>query len=463
VRLFWLLVATTCGVLLCVVPSARAERSAAVSLTELSSLLEGLGDDDLTSRQKAADSVLAIGPSGTHAISDMLGRMRATGVDPGVRIVLHAAEVERATARGEDWTATLLAFPPTGVSHRTALTTTCLLGALSRIGTTEAVHELVLVARDQGGAYKPEVALLLQKLGDRATAGLVLASHDSQRDLARWASGELEALGKRVPGDAVQTRSNQVLSDVLDAYGFTRDLDALGAVLSFVNSDRREVREAARRATLAYGDAALAKLREAHANLTGTPPPPTWSAAEVARELFVLDDRSRLQDVYGLMDEGLADEAQGKHEEAVDAFQKVLARQPQFERQAEMVPAFVLLARSKEETDRPAAEAYYRAAARLAPEGPRASQIASALDFLEGEDLLARGIPDARLFRRAADEDPGNAKAHAELARLELDEGRHARTVRRYTEAAGALAAMVAGLVLLAGRRPRSKRQARAR
>jgi hypothetical protein len=394
-----------------------------------------------------------------------MARMRETGVDPGVRTVLHAADVERATAKGDDWVATLLAFPPTGVSYQTALTTACLAEALAQIGTTEAVHQVVLVARDQGGVYRPEVAALLQKLGDRATAGLILASHDPSRDLARWASGELEALGKRVPGDAVQTRSNQVLSDVLNAYGSTRDLDALGAVLSFVNSDRAQVRDAARKATLAYGDAALAKLREAYTNLAGAPAPQAWSAAEVAHELFAQDDRFRLQDVYALMDEGLADETAGKHEEAVLAFQKVLARQPLFERQAEMVPAFVLLARSKEDEDRPAAQAYYRAAQRLAPDGPRASQIASALDYLEAEDLLTRGIEDPRLFRRAADEDPGNAKAHAELARLEADEEHRAKTVQRYLEAFGALAALVAGLVLLVGRgsRARALGQPRAR
>jgi tetratricopeptide (TPR) repeat protein len=246
-----------------------------------------------------------------------------------------------------------------------------------------------------------------------------------------------------------------VLSDVLDAYGATRDMDALSAVLSFVNSDRPQIRDAARRATLAYGDLALPQLRDAFASLAGSPPPPGWSAAEVSRELFGEDDRFRLRDVYAMMDEGLADEARGKHEEAVMAFEKVLARQSSFDRRGEMVPAFVHYAQSKEDTDRRSAETYYRIAERLAPDGPRASQAASALDYLEGEDLLARGIEDILLFHRAADEDPGNSKARDEVARLDAERERREQTIRRCAEGLGAVIVLIVGVVLWAGRRTR--------
>jgi tetratricopeptide (TPR) repeat protein len=446
----WFLIVSC--ILTCTARAAYAE-PALVSLAEVRKRLDGLDSRDAEARRRARESIFSIGPDGTEAMGAVLAQMRETGLDPGVRGVLRAADVERAAAKGEDWSTALLGMSPSGVSYRTALVTACLVEALAQIGTTRAVRELILVARDQGGAFRPEVVVELQKLGERSIAALILASHDPATDVARWASLELETLGKKVPGDAVQTKTNQVLSDVLDAYGTTRDLDALGAVLSFVNSDRTEVRDAARRATLAYGDAALAKLREAYANLVGTSPPQNWTAADVARELFAQDDRLRLQDVYALMDTGLTDEAGGNHEQAVEAFEKVLARQPSFERRAEMVPAFVLLARSKEGTDRSAARAYYHAAARLSPDGPRAAQIASALDYLEAEDLLARGIRDVGLFRRASEEDPGNVKAREDLARLELEEDRQARVIRRATEASGVFAAIVACLVLFVGRR----------
>jgi len=318
-----------------------------------------------------------------------------------------------------------------------------------------AADAFIAFVKNQGAANRPEISRQVRTAGERAIAALILAAHDPTRDVARWASAELEALGKKVPGDAVQTKSNQVLSDVLEAYGSTHDLDALSAVLSFINSDRAQVREAARHATLTYGDVALVKLREAFTNLMGTPPPQAWSAREVAHELFVQNDRLRLQEVYALMDAGLLAEAAGKHEEAVTAFERVLARQPAFERRGEMAPAFVALAQTEEDAHRDAAAVHYRTALRLAPEGPRAGQVASALDYLEGEDLLARGITDESLFRRAANADPGNVKAHAELARIDAERSGRQLTIRRYEEWGGALATLVAGLVLLFGRRVR--------
>jgi tetratricopeptide (TPR) repeat protein len=318
----------------------------------------------------------------------------------------------------------------------------------------DAAEALIAFVKSHA-AFRAEIAREMQRLGDRATAPLILAAHDPSRDVARWASGELEALGKRVPGDAVQTKSNDVLSDVLEAYGSTRDADALSAVLSFVNSDRSQIREASRHATLGYGDAALAKLREAYTNLTGAPPPAAWPTAEVARELFAQNDKLRLQEVYALMDTGLAAEAKGEHAEAVAAFERVLARQPLFERKAEMVPAFVALAKQEEEADREAAGAHYRTAARLAPDGPRAGQVASALDYLEAEDLLARGIPDRSLLLRAVTADPGNAKATDALARIDAEQRQRELMLIRYEEWALGVATLVAAAVLLVGRRRR--------
>jgi hypothetical protein len=330
-------------------------------------------------------------------------------------------------------------------------------GGAADTGPSDAATDLrglieSLDLRDPNARHKASEAA--EELGERATATLIRAAHGPSREVARWATGELETLGRKVPGDAVQTKSKQVLAGVLLAYGDTRDADALAAVLSFVNSDRTEVRDAARRAVLAYGDAALPKLREAYTNLVGHPPPDAWAAADVARELFASDDRFRLQDVYALMDEGLADEAASRHDEAVTAFQNVLARQPLFERRVEMVTAFVLDAQSKEDTDPAAAEAYYRTAERLSPEGPRASQARSGLLYLEGEKLLARGIADESLFQRAGNEDPGNLKAHAELARIESRKADRDLKVRRYAEGGLGAAAIFAGLALL----PRRKR-----
>jgi cytochrome c-type biogenesis protein CcmH/NrfG len=125
-----------------------------------------------------------------------------------------------------------------------------------------------------------------------------------------------------------------------------------------------------------------------------------------------------------------------------------------------MVPAFVALAQSKEDSDRAAAAAYYRTASRLAPDGPRAGQVASALDTIEAEDLMARGIVDLDLLKRAADADPGNVRAHAELGRIEAERTRREQTTRRYEELGGVIATLALGIAFFVGRRalPRPRR-----
>ena len=109
----------------------------------------------------------------------------------------------------------------------------------------------------------------------------------------------------------MQTRDNQALGDVLRAYAAVQDLEALAVVLSFVNSDRAQVRDAAREATLAYGPDAVWRLREALGALTGEPAPEGVGAAELARKLFDAYDRFRLQDVYALLDRGLGKQRDG--------------------------------------------------------------------------------------------------------------------------------------------------------
>ncbi|MEO6576105.1 MAG: hypothetical protein ABIP89_19785, partial [Polyangiaceae bacterium] len=253
--------------------------------------------------------------------------------------------------------------------------------------------------------------------------------------------------------------SNQVLADVLNAYGNIHDMDAIGIVLSFVNSDRVQIRDAARDALSAYGQDALAKLREAYGNLTGKIARDDWSAAQVAKELFSAYDKVRLQEVYTLLDEGLALEKAGKLDEAVVAFDRILARQPMLDRRSEAVPSYVQYALSLEDKDRPRALAYLRKAARLDPENARAGQIASEIAYLEGEELLAHGVTDAVLFQRAAALDPGNLKARAELDRI--DAAAASRDLRvRHWEWAGASVAAVIALLILFVRRPDKRKRA---
>ena len=292
------------------------------------------------------------------------------------------------------------------------------------------------VAGDHNGAFRPEITRQVRALGDKAVPALIETRKDSSSELRHWAYDQLEAMGKRIPGDAVQTKDNQVLADVLRAYGAIHDLDAVPVILSFVSSDRVQVRT--RRARVAHElrpgrrlEAARG-LREPHRQERAG-----RLAGRRGREgaLRGATTAFGLQEVYGLLEDGLKKEKEGKLDEAVAAFDKVLARQPMLDRRAEMVPAYVAQAQKLEDDDPVAALALLRKAARLAPDGPRISQVKAEIAYLEGKDLVARGIPDTEPFKRALALEPdpreGARRARAPRGERRRSPEPHARRRRR--------------------------------
>jgi hypothetical protein len=411
-------------------------------------------------RRAAARSIEMMGVTATSAMTDALARAReGRAVDAAAVLVLTRVPPEGTPDDGGDRMGAVLELAPddTGPAYGQTAETLCLVRGLARIATPEAVAGFALVALDAHGAFRPDVMRHLTDLGERATAGLILASHARGAAAQKWASSALEGLGKRTPGDAVQTKSKEVLADVLLAYGTTRDADALGVVLSFVNTDRRLVRDAARRATEQYGDLAVPKLRESYGLLTGEAPPPDWPAPWLRKKLFEVMDRIRLEDVDSRVHEGLLAAGAGRLSEAVADFDDVLARQPDWDRKGEMVPAYVFYAQSLVPTDRKAARALFEKALSLDPDGPRRPQIESGLAFLEGKELEDRGVADKEPFERALTLDPGNARAQAELLALEdADVAVKKRWRRRALEGSGAVA-LVSVLILFVG--PRRRRR----
>jgi tetratricopeptide (TPR) repeat protein len=435
------------------VPAATATATAeagATSAEELERLLTPLGADDAATRKNAAKSVGELGPEAVPAISKKLADLRKTSTPAVVAAMKPAKDAK-------DLCDALLDRPASEAGAKTALVTAALIRALAHAGTTPAVRQLVKVAGDHGGAFRPEVTRQIRALGDRSLPALIETRKDGSSDLRHWAYGQLEAMGKRIPGDAVQTHDNQVLADVLHAYGAIHDLDAVPVILSFVSSDRVQVRNAARESLTSFGQDAMWKLREAYANLTGKSAPDGWSAAEVAKELFAAYDRVRLQEVYGLLEDGLARQKDGKLDEAVASFDKVLARQPMLDRRAETVPAYAEKAEKVEQTDPVAALALLRKAERLAPDGPRVAQVKAEIAYLEGEDLVARGIPDRQPFERALVLDPTHVKARAELERLSATTADRQSRTRNVAAAAGCLLLGVIALLLFGGRRKRPR------
>ena len=233
---------------------------------------------------------------------------------------------------------------PTGPAPTRGLAMESMLRALAHAGTTDASRQLVAAAADLVGAFRPEIGRLLRGLGDRAIPALIESRRDPRPEVRSWGVVLLSAIVKHAPGDALHVSDDRLLADILRAYGKVSDMEALPEILSLANSDRIQVRAAARESVMAYGQDAVWRLREAYAVLLGGAAPEGTPAAELARTLFEAYDRFRLRDLYAEVDRGVALENAGKSAEAAAVFDEVLAREPLLDRRREMVRAYADLA-----------------------------------------------------------------------------------------------------------------------
>lgn len=435
------------------VGSSSAAAEGSFSDAELERLVAELGRDSVDDRRAAAKAISTLGEDAVPAVLHKLAELRRAG-EGGMLAATRSFRERASKEPGFDLVEALVAQKPDAVITR-ALVVASLLRTLAHVGTVAALRGMVPVAGDFGGAFRPELTRQVKQLGERAIPALLEARHESSSDVRYWANTQLEALGKRTPGDMVQTSDDQVIADVLRAYALLKDLDALPVVLSFVNSDHVLVRAAAREATLAYGQDAMWKLREAYAVLTGDQAPEGSTAADLAKKLFDTYDRYRLEEVYALLDDGLARQKGHDLKGAIAAFDEVLARQPLLDRRPEMAPAYAEYGESLEGSDRAAALLYMRKALRLDESGERTKHVKSELLYLEGEDLLARGIPDTEPFEQAISLDATNGRARAELdcMRVRTESGR--ARVYRLLAAGVLLVVAFVGVAVFGGRRRR--------
>jgi HEAT repeat protein len=361
-----------------------------------------------------------------------------------------------------DWLDLLLATPrPKDKSWQDLARLYGMTRMLTAVGTTPAVREMIQLYAHFGDLVRIDLQRQVAKLRDKAVPALIEARQHDAKSVQKWAGKELDVLGRAIPGEAVASNDTQILSDVLRAYGRTRDVDAARVILSFCNSERVQLREAAREAVSAIGEPAIWQIRDQYLGLTGEKPPRSWTWDRLARELFALYDRQRLAEIHKLMDEGVAAAGQGKLTEAVDAFDKVLARAPLFERKKEMVPAYVKRAQELEDGHRDEALAMMRKALRLDAKAEGKAKVEAEVACLEGELSVEQGAPDRTAFERALALDPGNERARRGLAALETKAVERQSHTQRYA-GAGAIAvvALVAAILLMRRRPPEPEKPA---
>lgn len=463
----------------------------AASLKELDRILDALTGEDDRSRTNARGMIADTSPTLVPAIRQRIQDVRGSlDRDTAPRVLEDArkagrdalkkkgkadgdGEPKKKTKKGDkagsdkkaqdeaddgDWLDFVLAKPkPKSDSWRDLVRLLAMERMLSAVATTPAIREMIQLHAYFGDLLRIDLQRQVAKLKDKAVPALIEARQHDAKIVQKWANRQLDILGKAIPGEAVSTNDTQVLADVLRAYGRTRDVDAARVVLSFANSDRIQLREAAREAVAAIGEPGVWQLRDVYLNLTGNKPPRDWSWDRIAREIFAAYDRGRLAEVYKLMDDGVAAAQAGKLAEAVEAFDKVLARAPLFERRKEMVKTYV--ARSKElpREQREEALAMLRKALRLDPKSPDAKKLEAEIAYLEGVVLMDRGTPDKLLLKKAIELDPSHERARAALASLDDQVAPKKDATKRYAAAAGLALAALLAMILIYRRKPKEK------
>jgi tetratricopeptide (TPR) repeat protein len=455
------------------IPTPEPDPSA---LKELDRLLERLTSEDERSRTDAHRAIAEVTPAIVPAIRHRIQDIRASlDRDEAPRVLEAARKAGRKALHKDDepkegkkskkarkddddaegdWLDFLLAGAhPKDPTWKDLVRLYGMTRMLAAVGTTPAVREMIQLYAQFNELVRIDLQRQVAKLRDKAVPALIEARQSDAKSVQKWASKELDVLGRAIPGEAVASNDTQILSDVLRAYGRTRDVDAVRVILSFCNSERVQLREAAREALSAIGEPGVWQIKDQYLGLTGEKPPRAWTWDRLARELFALYDRQRLAEIHKLMDEGVAAAGAQKLEEAAAAFDKVLARAPLFERRREMAPTYEARARELEEAHREDALAMLRRALRLDPKGERQKALEAEIAYLEGMQSIADGAPDKTAFERALALDPAHARARSALGSLEDRSVERQSNYQRYAAAGGIGLLAVVAMILLGRRR----------
>ena len=454
----------------------------AASIKELDGLLDRLTSEDGRSRTNARTAVNDVSPSLVpairHRVQDLRGSLdreaaprvlesarkagrksikgsKPEGESDGGKKKKEKAKKDEDDASDGDWLDFLLAQPRAlDRDWKDVVSLVAMERMLTAIGTTPAVRELINFHSYFGEMLRVDLQRQILKLRDKAVPALIEARQHDAKIVQKWANKQLDVLGRAIPGEAVASNDTQILADVLRAYGRTRDVDAVRVILSFSNSDRIQLREASRESVAAIGEPGIWQLRDQYLSLTGNKAPKEWAWDRLARELFSLYDRARLAEVYKLMDDGTAAASAGKVVEAVDDFDKVLARSPLFDRRKEMVKSYFNRATTLEEGHREDALAMMRKALRLDPKSGLAKKLEAEIAYLEGAISVERGAPDKTAFLKALTIDPQHAASKQALAALEDKVVERQSQMPRYAAAGGIGLVALLAMILLARRRP---------
>ena len=445
-------------------PSLELEKPGPKELQELDERLKALTSSDASTREDAARELLEIDQRFVPALAHRLNGIAERADKEAMKRLFgelrknarESDDDDRDKGSGRpDYLALLVTKGrPQDRAFADLISVIGISRMLSQIGSVEATRVLISVYVRFGEFLRIHTQRELARLGDKAVPALLETRRFPAEKVARWAARQLDALGRAVPGEAVRIPDPQVLADVLRAYGRARDPDAARIIVSFANSERGVVREAARQSIALMGEVSLWQLRDTYENVVGKKPPRDWSWERTARELFAAFDRARSLAVANDFEAGRVARAKGDLDGMRKAFDLVVTEDPRFEQPAELAAGYLEYAESIAKAEPEAAELAYLRAERFTEAAGDKARIQGKILALRAQASAKSGVADLKLVERALELDPSNSAAKA--LRTELRSGKPGGTSERARHiAAGSigLTALLSVLVLLRRRK----------
>ncbi len=427
----------------------------------LEAILARLRTEDPEARRQAVAALNALEASDVPAIRQrLLSNLGMSHFNVHAAMVRAIRNVTGGRENAEyDLLNALLNYPSRSADTDVATERIALATALGNIKTADSGRALVAFGLAHNRIFRlASIRVAKNQLREYICPAVIEFRRPSE-DARAYLRLVREAARRVTPGECVQTRDNALLAEVLRAFGSVRQTDAMAVVANYVNSDRLQVRDAARWAITQYGRDVINTLRTTYETFVGDDPNPLWGWERISRELYAAYDRRKAEDVQSTLDSGLAAARGGRMQEMLEKFEWVLARHPLYERRAEMIEPLLRYAQSLESSDSAKAAVLYRTALRLAPDGARSSAIRAAILFLEAERSLARGVADPELYRAAIELDGSHLRARAQYEAVAQDELMKRRRRRRAIGAGGLMIVSLAAISLIAVGGKKSKRK----